>query len=61
VHKVNTTACKRLLSLGCVAHADGGVIRGRTSVNTAACKRLFSLGCVPHADGAVLQGILTSG
>ena len=24
-HAVNTTACKRLLSLGCVAHTDGAV------------------------------------
>ena len=24
---MNTTACKRLFSLGCVPHTDGGVIR----------------------------------
>ena len=25
--RVNTTACKRLLSLGCVAHTDGAVLQ----------------------------------
>ena len=26
-HQVHTTACKRPFSLGCVAHADGGVLQ----------------------------------
>ena len=25
---MNTTACKRLFSLGCVAHTDGAVLQG---------------------------------
>ena len=65
---VNTTACKRPFSLGCVAHNDGAALQGERRqrrsatlwwgpVSTTACKRLFSLGCVPHTDGAVLQAL----
>ena len=52
--EVNTTACKRPFSLGCVAHMPCALCcswSGEAPVHATACKRLFSLGC-PHTDGA---------